>query len=95
MGSDEKAASKRVTIEDIHVTAERVTNWGRWGPADEIGTLNNVTPQDNVGAARLIRRGRVFSLALNFDKQRGPRAVWWGNRFNPIHTMFSDRALMR
>jgi len=88
MGSDEKATNKRVTIKDIHATAERVSNWGRWGPADEIGTLNNVKPQDIVGAAGLIRRGRVFSLGLNFDNA-GPQSGLWGNRFNPIHTMLA------
>jgi len=27
-------------------------NWGRWGPNDEIGTLNHTRPEDIVAAAR-------------------------------------------
>ncbi len=78
----------KVTLQDIHAAAERVKNWGRWGADDEVGTLNNISPQDIIGAAQLIRKGKVFSLALNFDNA-GPQNGRWGNRFNPIHTMLT------
>jgi kynurenine formamidase len=78
----------KVTLKDINAAADRVKNWGRWGADDEIGTLNNISPQDIVNAARLIRKGKVFSLALNFDSS-GPQNGLWGNRFNPIHTMLA------
>src|SRR3984893_753790 len=84
-----KAAEARVTLEDINAAAKRLSNWGRWGPEDEIGTLNNVSPKDIADAARLVRKGKVFSLALNFDNQ-GPQKGLWGNRFNPIHTMLTS-----
>ena len=47
-----------------------------------------MSPADIVRAASLIRRGKVFSLALNFDRN-GPQRGLWGNRFNPIHTMLA------
>ena len=72
----------------LRATAEKCKNWGRWGPDDEAGTLNFITPEDIVNAATLIRKGKVFSLALNFDNQ-GPQKGLWGNRFNPIHTMLA------
>ena len=75
-----------LNMEIIRETAERCKNWGRWGPDDEIGTLNFITPEDVIAAAGLIRKGRVFSLGLNFDN-KGPQSGLWGNRFNPIHTM--------
>jgi kynurenine formamidase len=78
----------KVTLKDINAAAERLKNWGRWGAEDEIGTLNNISPQDIVNAARLIRKGKVFSLALNFDSS-GPQNGQWGGRFNPIHTMLA------
>ena len=77
-----------VTLQDIQAAAERLKNWGRWGADDEAGTLNNISPQDIINAARLIRKGKVFSLALNFDSN-GPQSGLWGNRFNPIHTMLA------
>jgi len=84
-----KPAQSKVTKNDIQAAADRLTNWGRWGPDDEIGTLNNITPQDIIAAAKLIRKGKVFSLALNFDS-KGPQNGRWGNRFNPIHTMLTS-----
>lgn len=69
----------------VRETGRRVRNWGRWGAEDEIGTLNYVTPDVIVKAARLVKRGIVFSLALPFD-QNGP-AVNHPRRFNPIHRM--------
>ena len=61
---------------------------GRWGADDEAGTLNNISAQDIINAARLIRKGKVFSLALNYDSN-GPQNGLWDNRFNPIHTMLA------
>src|ERR1700688_5170235 len=81
-------ANPKVTLKDINAAAERLKNWGRWGADDEIGTLNNISPRDIVNAARLIRKGKVFSLALNFDSS-GPQNGLWGDRFNPIHTMLA------
>ncbi len=82
------SGESKVTLKDINAAAERLKNWGRWGVDDEIGTLNNISPQDIVNAARLIRKGKVFSLALNFDSS-GPQNGQWGGRFNPIHTMLA------
>lgn len=42
----------------------QLSNWGRWGPDDEIGTANFVTPDVVVRAASLVRRGQVLSLAV-------------------------------
>lgn len=33
--------------------AMQVRNWGRWGPDDEIGTLNDITPVAVADACRL------------------------------------------
>ena len=83
-----KYTDGKLDMEILRATAEKCSNWGRWGPDDEIGTLNHVTPEDIVAAAQLIRKGKVFSLALNFDNE-GPQRGLWGNRFNPIHTMLA------
>ena len=82
------AVAKRYSRQDVLETAERLKNWGRWGPDDEVGALNFVTPEDIVGAARLVRRGRAFPLGLPLD-QNGPQAGLWGGRWNPIHTMLA------
>src|SRR5207248_2582939 len=35
------ATSKAIKREDIYRAAEKLSNWGRWGKDDQIGTLNN------------------------------------------------------
>ncbi len=40
------------------------TNWGQWGPDDQLGTLNYITPEVVRHAATLVKQARVFSLAL-------------------------------
>ncbi|MBI2872201.1 MAG: cyclase family protein [Chloroflexi bacterium] len=72
--------------------AEKYKNWGRWGQDDEVGTLNFVTPEHIVQAARLIRKGKVFSLAIPFDSKGPQRAREDSSRFNPIHTMLRTGA---
>ena len=79
---------KPFDIAHLRETAEKCSNWGRWGEKDEIGTLNFVGPAEVRHAASLVRRGQVFSLGLNFDRN-GPQRGLWGNRFNPIHTMLA------
>ena len=82
--------SRRLTRQDLREAAEKYKNWGKWGPKDEIGTLNNTTPEDIVAAAKLVRKGKVISLALNFDHTgpQGAKSKYPAmGRTNPIHTM--------
>lgn len=44
-----------------------LSNWGRWGPDDELGTLNFITPATRLAAAALIRTGRVVALGREFS----------------------------
>ena len=76
------------TIDDVRRIAARVQNWGRWGPEDQLGTLNFLTRERVAAAAGHVRRGDVISLAVPFD-EKGPQRGGWG-RFNPIHVMLRD-----
>ena len=40
-----------------------LSNWGRWGEHDQLGTLNLITPEKRVEAARLVREGIVVGCA--------------------------------
>lgn len=42
---------------------DTLSNWGRWGPDDVLGTLNFVDDAKRVAAAGLVRSGRVVSCA--------------------------------
>jgi kynurenine formamidase len=71
----------------IYAAAKQLSNWGRWGDDDQVGTLNNVTPQDIVDAGSLIRKGKSFSLALSLKEPI--QSGLFGGRWNPIHTMLA------
>src|SRR5215468_10513798 len=51
---------------------EQIKNWGKWGPDDELGTLNYITPDKIAAAAKLVRKGRCVSMAIPINKQAGP-----------------------
>jgi kynurenine formamidase len=70
---------------EIAEMAAAVSNWGRWGADDVLGTLNFLTSDERVTAAALIRRGASFSLSQRFD-MNGPQKGW-RRRTNPVHTM--------
>lgn len=40
-----------------------LSNWGRWGPDDELGTLNLITSQTRIAAAKLVTSGVSVSMA--------------------------------
>lgn len=46
---------------------ERLSNWGRWGAGDELGTLNLVDAECRRAAAALVRDGHVVSCAQLID----------------------------
>ncbi len=44
-----------------------LSNWGRWGGDDELGTLNHITTEHRVRAAALVREGLVIPLGMDLD----------------------------
>jgi len=77
----------KFTREKIYETAKKLSNWGRWGDNDQIGTLNNIDPADIVAAAQLIKKGQVFSLGLSLKEPI--QSGLFGGRWNPIHQMLA------
>ena len=46
---------------------ESISNWGRWGEDDELGTLNLVTPAKSKAAVALVQEGVTVSMALDLN----------------------------
>jgi len=69
----------------IDALGGKVSNWGRWGSEDELGTLNLITPEKRLEAAACVRSGTVMSLALELrsDLPQPPGS----GRLNPQHVM--------
>jgi kynurenine formamidase len=69
----------------VESLARELSNWGRWGEADEIGTLNLITPEKRRQAAACVRTGTAISLALELRSDQ-PQPAGSG-RLNPQHVM--------
>jgi kynurenine formamidase len=57
-----------------------LSNWGRWGKDDEMGTLNLITPAKRKAATALVKQGIAVSLASNANTEKGvdvPCPVEW------------------
>ncbi|MCH8908099.1 MAG: cyclase family protein [Candidatus Heimdallarchaeota archaeon] len=57
------------TDEDLDNHAESLSNWGRWGVDDQLGTLNYITNEIKLNASKLIQTGKTISLARETDIQ--------------------------
>lgn len=51
------------TAAQFHAAMRDLSNWGRWGPDDELGAANLITPEKRRAAAALVREGISVSLA--------------------------------
>ncbi len=66
------------TVPDLtEVLKDAPSNWGKWGPDDEVGSLNYLGPEQVVAAARLISSGKVFTLQRLIGDPKGD-PVWPG-----------------
>ncbi|MHB8467295.1 MAG: cyclase family protein [Acidimicrobiales bacterium] len=72
---------------DVEAIARAVNNWGRWGPDDEIGTLNLITPAVLQRAAACVRTGKAIGLSLPLSQAEGIQLGFVPGRVNPLRTM--------
>ncbi|MFL6603445.1 MAG: cyclase family protein [Steroidobacteraceae bacterium] len=69
---------------DFRALGRKLSNWGRWGPDDRLGTLNFITAERLVAAGRAIRTGKLFDLGIPVSSQGIQLGVV---RTNPVHLM--------
>ena len=62
----------KVSLAEFEQIYESVKNWGRWGPDDQLGTLNYITREHVKAAAGLVRSGRQVSMEIPINKVAGP-----------------------
>jgi kynurenine formamidase len=63
---------RKLSVAEFEEIFESVKNWGRWGPDDELGTLNLITPERVRAAAGLVHSGRRVSMAIPINTVAGP-----------------------
>jgi kynurenine formamidase len=85
--------SQATTDAVVENAIRNLSNWGRWGSEDEIGTVNLITPTKPQEAAALVRTGETYSLAIPFDRS-GPQPHG-DKRLNPQHSMIQTGTDLR
>ncbi len=59
----------KVTADMVQRWMTDLSNWGRWGVEDQLGTLNLITPEKRRQAVSLAREGISVSLSHNYLKE--------------------------
>jgi len=78
-------SNHKATESDVDRWMTELSNWGRWGKADQLGTLNLITPEKRREAAALVKEGFSVSMAHDVLKDK---AVDNEGPFN--HTMLPE-----
>lgn len=65
-------SAETVDAAKVKAWMEELSNWGRWGENDELGTINLITPEKRKQAAGLVRAGISVSLSHNLLEEAGP-----------------------
>jgi kynurenine formamidase len=81
--ANEPPALTREEVEGFH---RKLSNWGRFGDRDQLGTLNFVTEDHRVAAARLVRSGRSVSCSRPLPTESSPENP------NPVVHLMSGTA---
>lgn len=95
--SHAEEAAAFVSQSQFEVWQSELSNWGRWGPDDELGTLNLITPEKRRQAAALVRSGITVSLARTAETEQSvdnPCPVEW-EMINASPRGASDRVAFR
>jgi kynurenine formamidase len=62
----------KTTKAEVEKWYSSLSNWGRWGKTDEVGTYNLITDAKRREAAGLVKDGVAVSLAHNVLKEKAP-----------------------
>ena len=68
----QKAAEPRekLTTAQFDALFKQLSNWGRWGKDDQLGTLNLITPERKREAAAQVKSGVSVSLARDLNSEK-------------------------
>ena len=68
MLSEPVAAQRNMTKADVDKLVVELSNWGRWGKDDQLGTLNLITADKRKASAKLVQLGLSVSLARQAEE---------------------------
>jgi len=63
-------STSAISAEQFERWKRELSNWGRWGPDDQLGALNLITPEKRRRAAALVIEGMSVSLARDAETEK-------------------------
>lgn len=63
-------ARRAMTAADVKGLMSKLSNWGRWGKDDQLGTMNLVTPAKRQQSTQLVKEAFAVSLARSVDREK-------------------------
>jgi kynurenine formamidase len=69
-GAEPNTQTPLRNAEDYRTWMRELSNWGRWGKADQLGALNLVTADKRKEALALVKEGVAVSLARDVEKEK-------------------------
>ncbi len=79
--------TKQTTLHEL--LADSPTNWGRWGPDDEVGALNFLTPAEVLRGVQSVKQGKVITIGMAIGTKGGDPV--WPGRTSAQRTMIIDK----
>ena len=73
------------TQDEVLAYFTSLSNWGRWGDDDELGTMNHITPETRRRAVSLVQEGVTVSCARALSNAPGPDVS-----AQPVHYMIES-----
>lgn len=68
-GNSHTQTLRSIDVETFETWMQDLSNWGRWGKDDQLGTLNLITPEKRREALALPRDGESVSLAHDVETE--------------------------
>jgi kynurenine formamidase len=59
---------------------DALSNWGKWGPEDEVGCLNYLNAGEVLRGIQYVNSGEVFTLQIQMGRTDGPGDPVWPGR---------------
>lgn len=86
--------NKPTTISDL-LGPDPLTNWGKWGPDDEVGSLNYLTPEQVLRGVGSVVSGEVFTLQVPIGSPDVEGDPVWPNRTSAVRTAVMDEGFFQ
>src|SRR5438552_18798952 len=73
-----QGSSSRTLVSEAQYEAwqTELSNWGRWGKDDQLGTLNLITPAKRRAALALVKEGVPVSLSAKAFTEKAADVPW-------------------